>query len=93
MRCDKSREIDLAAFVAEREDARFADFRAHYPTCPDCSQELGRWAKLERSLRGEAPLPGGPHPAESELLAYAQQPGSMQQVQRSAEPGTRWDPW
>lgn len=84
MRCDKSREIDLAAFAAEREDARFADFRAHYPTCPDCSQELGRWSKLERSLRGEAPLPGGPHPAEAELLAYAQQPDSMQQVQRSA---------
>ena len=84
MRCEKSREIDLAAFSAEREDARFADFRAHYPTCRDCAREVERWSKLERMLRVQAPLSGGPHPEEAELLAYARQPGSLQQARRSA---------
>ena len=77
MRCNQARQIDLAEFSAEREDARFAEFRKHYPLCPDCAPEVGRWSRLEAALRAERQPLGNPHPEEAQLLAYAREPGSL----------------
>ncbi|MFP6641680.1 MAG: DUF928 domain-containing protein [Myxococcota bacterium] len=74
MSCERTGEIDLAEFLLERAEPRFAEFRAHYPGCVDCALEVGRMTRLEQALGHPAPTPAGPHPAEETLLAYAQTP-------------------
>ena len=83
MSCNRARQIDLAAFSAEREDVRFAEFRRHYPLCPDCAPEVGRWSRLEAALRAERPQLGDPHPEEAQLLAYAREPDSLASAARA----------
>ena len=87
MLCKRARQIDLAAFSAEREDPRFADFRAHYPLCPDCAPEVGRWSRLEAALRAERQSPAGAHPEEAELLAYVRESASLAETERGQVAG------
>ncbi|MDJ0846784.1 MAG: hypothetical protein QNK04_00240 [Myxococcota bacterium] len=65
MDCRRSQEIDLPAFLADSRDAAFADFRAHYPGCRDCSAELRIWTELHEAL-------AAPHPEPERLARYAE---------------------
>ncbi len=66
MSCEKTTEIDLAAFFLEREEPRWQEFRNHYPGCEDCSREVAAWAKLSQLL--EATQTADAHPPEEKLL-------------------------
>lgn len=66
------RDIDVAAFLVEARAPEWSAFRAHYPACRECSQEVASWMTLERSLRA-AGNPG-PHPSEEQILAYESDP-------------------
>lgn len=79
MSCEKRREVDFAAFVAEPRAGEWADFRAHYPVCRDCSAEMLRWTALEGALRS---VTDTTHPSEELLLAYRRAPESLSQAQR-----------
>lgn len=77
MSCKKSSEIDFVDFLLEREDPRYAEFRAHYPGCSECAEQVGRLTRLEQGLGHSAPSLAGPHPAEETLLAYAEAPVTL----------------
>ena len=79
MTCDRRRDVDLAAYVAEPRAAEWAEFRAHYPTCRECSAEVSSWTALEGALRS---VSGPTHPAEELLLAYRRAPESLSEVQK-----------
>ena len=86
MSCEQSREIDFAAFLLEREDPRYAEFRAHYPGCPDCAEQVAQFTRLEHELGHSAPSAAGAHPAEETLLAYAEAPATLDfDLRRSLE--------
>lgn len=68
--CRRARELDLAAFALDRAATEWAEFRAHYAGCPECAPEVARFARLAVLLEREA-APAPAHPAERELLAYA----------------------
>lgn len=51
MSCRRAFEIDLAGFLEDPRADAFADFRDHYPRCPECSVEVGAWSELEAQLR------------------------------------------
>ncbi len=77
MSCKKSSGIDFVDFLLEREDPRYAEFRAHYPGCSECAEQVGRLTRLEQGLGHSAPGLAGPHPAEETLLAYAEAPVTL----------------
>ncbi len=77
MPCEDFDEIDVVDFLLEREDSRYAAFRAHYPSCSDCTREVRRGMQLEQALGHAAPSSAGDHPSEEVLLAYAQAPATL----------------
>jgi hypothetical protein len=79
--CTQARELDLAAFALERAGAEWAEFRAHYARCADCSGEVARFAQLAATLEREAAPPSG-HPGERELLGFAGSRGSLRDAAR-----------
>ncbi|NQZ96914.1 MAG: DUF928 domain-containing protein [Myxococcales bacterium] len=81
MRCERAQQTDLADFATDREAERYAAFRSHYPTCADCAVEVGRWLRLDRALDALAEAPGGGHPDEASLLAYARSPQELAEEQ------------
>ena len=81
MSCTRSRETDLAAFIVEPSAAEWAEFRAHYPGCADCSAEVARWSKLEGVLRATGTAW---HPSDEMLLAFGRAPAKLQPAQGSA---------
>lgn len=84
MKCEKTRAIDLAAYLLEPGAAGFEAFRRHYPGCAECSAELAGWTRLESALREGAPGEPAPtaHPAPALLAAFDAQPKSL--------PAERW---
>jgi hypothetical protein len=83
MSCPRASELDPAAFVVERREALWAEFRSHYPTCGDCSREVAHWSKLLSVLRSHNPG-ASEHPAEELLLAYGSHPSELEAPQRAA---------
>ncbi|MGI9431982.1 MAG: FHA domain-containing protein [Myxococcota bacterium] len=78
MTCSRSQDLDLAAYLVDPADSEWDDFRAHYPTCSDCSLAVESWTKLERALRGGAPEgAGGPHPEPALLEAFDSGPNAL----------------
>lgn len=71
MRCPRTDEIDWARFRADPTNDAFADVRAHYPLCADCSREVSRFEELRRRL---AAAERDGHPDEAELLAFDRAP-------------------
>lgn len=63
MSCRRAFEVDLAAFLVDPRAVEWDDFRAHYPTCRECSAEVAAWTALDASLRPE-------HPTPEELLRW-----------------------
>jgi hypothetical protein len=79
--CQRVNEIDVAAFLVEPGLPEWAPFRAHYPSCPDCSAVIATWARLEQSLRspgGAGGESGGTaHPEPAVLARYAGDPAAL----------------
>ena len=74
MSCRRAHEIDVEEFLLDGGAPHFDEFRAHYPTCSACSEQVNRWAMLEDALRHEfepeLALDDG-HPTPAELAGYA----------------------
>ncbi|MEW6270194.1 MAG: zf-HC2 domain-containing protein, partial [Thermodesulfobacteriota bacterium] len=77
MSCRRAFEIDLAAFLHEPRDARWDDFRAHYPRCAACAAEVAAWTALETML---AP----PHPGEETLRCWARERDALDAATRAS---------
>ncbi len=73
MACRRSQDIDLPAFLADPRQEGFAEFRRHYPGCPDCSAELRVWTELHEALAAQ-------HPEPERLARY----GDLEAVERAA---------
>ena len=84
MSCERAREIDLAAYLVDRGAAEFADFRAHYPRCRDCSRAMADWLGLVATLEEAGGMSGASHPSAAQLLAIEQDPGSCTAEERAA---------
>ena len=74
MSCAHCESIDWTAYLAEPGDPRWSHFRAHFPSCGECSTELARWTKLEELITKAAGDEGFQHPSEEELLAFQSTP-------------------
>jgi hypothetical protein len=84
--CRKAFERDLAAFVIDPHDPTWAEFREHYPTCPDCAGEVGAWTELQVELQsGEGKR--GPHPSKELLLSYEERRETLQPAELRAIEG------
>jgi len=81
MRCNRTEQLDLAAFAVDRASEEWAEFRLHYPACGDCSQAVAEWAGLT-TLLGETPRAGSAHPAPATLLAFSQEPERLDATER-----------
>jgi hypothetical protein len=86
MSCDRARSLDWAAFLVEPSGDEFASFREHYPTCAECSLEVGRWTRLEARLRASGSAPD-PHPPPDALLALERHPERLSAEERGALAG------
>jgi hypothetical protein len=72
MSCRRAFEIDLAAFLSGAGRDEFAEFRGHYPVCPECSAEIRAWTDLHTLLQAGSAGPNGGHPEPEVLLRYEQ---------------------
>jgi hypothetical protein len=77
--CRRAFEIDLAAFLAEPARPEHADFRAHYPLCLDCAEEVRAWTELEASLQGF----GAAHPEPTALLRFEERAADLAAAERA----------
>lgn len=82
MRCDKASQLDPAAYLAEPGDLRWAQFRAHYPSCPDCSLAVAGWSRIEDALRSKASSPAVAHLENALLASLAEQRSGLPAEQR-----------
>lgn len=83
MSCGGATEIDWAGFAADPRAPEWEGFRAHYPTCADCSRVVASWTHLRGAL-AEAGGIDAAHPADAELLAFASEPSSLARARRAA---------
>jgi len=65
MSCRRAFDLDLADFVASSARPGWAEFRAHYARCAECSAEVRAWTELHLLLQ-----PPAAHPAEELLLRF-----------------------
>ncbi len=79
MTCRRALDLDLADFVSDAARPEWAEFRAHYPRCAECSAEVRAWTELHLSLRAS-----GDHPAEELLLRFETEPGRLPAAERRA---------
>ena len=77
MSCGKAQEIDLAAYLVDPDRPEWAEFREHYPTCPDCAEEVAAWNRIEASLRSAGDPQQGAHPAVELLARFEEDPRAL----------------
>lgn len=77
MSCGKAHEIDLAAYLVDPDLPEWAEFREHYPTCPDCAEEVNAWNRIEASLRSAGEPQQEAHPAPELLARFEEDPRSL----------------
>jgi len=77
MTCEKARGIDLAAYLVDPDQREWAKFREHYPTCPDCAEEVAAWTSIEASLRSAGDLSQETHPAVELLARFEENPRAL----------------
>jgi len=65
MSCRRAFDVDLADFVASSARPEWAEFRAHYARCAECSAEVRAWTELHLLLQ-----PPAAHPAEVLLFRF-----------------------
>lgn len=83
MSCARTSETDWAAWAADPSAEEWAELRAHYPGCADCSREAAQWLTLRTAL-ATGPGAGRAHPSEEELLAHERNPEQLPAARRSA---------
>src|SRR5438132_9927828 len=79
MSCLRAFDVDLADFVASSARPEWAEFRAHYARCAECSAEVRAWTELHLLLQAPAA-----HPAEAVLLRFETEPGRLPAAERRA---------
>src|SRR5437899_4280659 len=79
MSCRRASDLDLADFVAGSARPEWAEFRAHYARCAECSAEVRAWTELHLLLQAPAA-----HPAEELLLRFETEPGRLPAAERRA---------
>jgi len=79
MSCRRAFDLDLADFVASSARPEWAEFRAHYARCAECSAEVRAWTELHLLLQ-----PPVAHPAEELLLRFETEPGRLPAAERRA---------
>src|SRR5438093_6957941 len=79
MSCRRAFDLDLADFVASSARPEWAEFRAHYACCAECSAEVRAWTELHLLLQ-----PLADHPAEELLLRFETEPGRLPTGERRA---------
>ena len=77
MTCGKAQEIDLAAYLVDPDQPEWTEFREHYPTCPDCVEEVAAWNSIEASLRSAGDPHQGAHPAVELLARFEEDPRAL----------------
>jgi anti-sigma factor RsiW len=78
MSCRRALEIEAAAYLVEPRAPEWRAFRAHFPSCPDCSAAVASWTELEQALRARArAAEGALHPLPPELAAFDASPGAL----------------
>src|SRR5213596_4305325 len=79
MSCRRAFDLDLADFVAGSARPEWAEFRAHYACCAECSAEVRAWTELHLLLQ-----PPAAHPAEELLLRFETEPSRLSANERRA---------
>jgi len=79
MSCRRAFDLDLVDFVAGSARPEWAEFRAHYARCAECSAEVRAWTELHLLLQ-----PPAAHPAEELLLRFETEPGRLPAAERRA---------
>src|SRR2546426_352749 len=79
MSCRRAFDLDLADFVAGSARPEWAEFRAHYARCAECSAEVRAWTELPLLLQAPAA-----HPAEELLRRFETEPGRLPVDERRA---------
>jgi hypothetical protein len=77
--CRRAFEIDLAAFLSEPARPEAADFRAHYPLCAECADEVRAWTELVASLGAF----GATHPGPAALLRFEESAAALAAPERA----------
>ncbi len=85
--CDRVRDGELVAYLANPDDESLRDVHAHVVDCEECASELRAWRALRGDIAdGEASRPAehsAAHPAEENLMAYCDDPDSVGPVLRT----------
>src|SRR5437899_10501735 len=79
MSCRRAFDLDLADFVAGSARPEWAEFRAHYARCAECSAEVRAWTELHLLLQ-----PPAAHPAEELLLRFDTERDRLPAAERRA---------
>jgi len=79
MSCRRAFDVDLADFVASSARPEWAEFRAHYARCAECSAEVRAWTELHLLLQ-----PPAAHPAEELLLRFETERDRLPAAERRA---------
>jgi len=79
MSCLRAFDVDLADFVASSARPEWAEFRAHYARCAECSAEVRAWTELHLLLQ-----PPAAHPAEELLLRFETERDRLPAAERRA---------
>src|SRR5436190_21179041 len=79
MSCRRAFDLDLVDFVAGSARPEWAEFRAHYARCAECSAEVRAWTELHLLL-----LPPAAHPAEELLLRFETERDRLPAAERRA---------
>jgi len=72
-RCDKLADMDIGAYLASPDGARWQELRVHLASCDECRAQVATWTSLRQSLLRE----DQEHPAEELLLSYVDARASL----------------
>jgi hypothetical protein len=81
MTCQRARDVEMAAYLADPTSSEWREFRAHFPECEDCSRVVAEWTAFETTL--EAGGAGGDaHPDPEKIATWAESPASLARAER-----------
>jgi len=75
--CDRVRDGDLLAYLANPDDESLRDVQTHVVDCEECAAELRAWQTLRGDLLLDDTEDVDEHPVEANLSAYCDDPSSL----------------